>query len=72
MNIDTVTLQCFIAVAETGSFTKAAERVGRTQSAISQQINKLEGMLNTSILVRGKTFALTTEGDFCFTPRSNG
>jgi len=38
MNIDTITLQSFIAVAETLSFTKAAERVGRTQSAISQQI----------------------------------
>ena len=37
MNIDTVTLQCFLAVAETSSFTKAAGRVGRTQSAISQQ-----------------------------------
>ena len=45
MNIDTIALQCFIVVAETGSFTKAAERVGRTQSAISQQINKLEIML---------------------------
>ncbi len=63
MNIDTITLQCFIAVAETGSFTKAAERVGRTQSAISQQINKLENMLGKLLLVRGKTFALTPEGD---------
>ncbi|MDP3371273.1 MAG: LysR family transcriptional regulator [Candidatus Paracaedibacteraceae bacterium] len=62
MNIDTVTLQCFIAVAETGSFTKAAERVGRTQSAISQQVNKLENMLNTSLFLRGKAFALTPEG----------
>ncbi len=63
MNIDTVLLQCFIAVAETGSFTKAAERVGRTQSAISQQINKLELMLGKHLLIRGKTFALTTEGE---------
>jgi len=63
MNIDTVTLHCFIAVAETGSFTKAAERVGRTQSAVSQQINKLEIMLNKPLLIRGKTFALTPEGE---------
>ena len=62
MNLDTITLQCFIAVAETASFTKAAERVGRTQSAISQQINKLENMLNTSLLVRGKVLTLTPEG----------
>jgi DNA-binding transcriptional LysR family regulator len=63
MNIDTITLRCFIAVAETGSFTKAAERVGRTQSALSQQINKLENLLDKSLLVRGKTFYLTPEGE---------
>lgn len=63
MNIDTVTLRCFIAVAETGSFTKAAERVGRTQSAVSQQINKLEHMLNKSLFVRNKIFYLTPEGE---------
>lgn len=37
MNIDTVLLQCYLAVAETGCFTKAASRVGRTQSAVSQK-----------------------------------
>lgn len=63
MSLDTITLQCFIAVAETGSFTKAAERVGRTQSAISQQMNKLEHLLGKPLLVRGKNFALTPEGE---------
>ncbi|MHB1082467.1 MAG: LysR substrate-binding domain-containing protein [Prosthecobacter sp.] len=63
MIFDTITLQCFIAVAETGSFTKAAERVGRTQSAVSQQMNKLENLLGKPLMVRGKTFALTPEGD---------
>ncbi len=63
MNIDTITLQCFIAVAETASFTKAAERVGRTQSAMSQQIMKLEKMLGKPLVIRGKTVALTPDGD---------
>jgi DNA-binding transcriptional LysR family regulator len=63
MNIDTVTVQCFLAVAETGSFTKAAQRVGRTQSAISQQMAKLEHLLGKSLFVRGKTFSLTPEGE---------
>ena len=63
MSMDTITLQCFIAVSETGSFTKAAERVGRTQSAISQQMTKLENLLGKPLLTRGKTFALTPEGD---------
>lgn len=63
MNIDTITLQCFITVAETGSFTRAAERVGRTQSAISQQIIKLEQMLDKPLIVRGKVLTLTPDGD---------
>jgi DNA-binding transcriptional LysR family regulator len=63
MSLDTITLQSFIAVAETGSFTKAAERVGRTQSAISQQIAKLEYLLGQTLLIRGKSFSLTSEGE---------
>jgi DNA-binding transcriptional LysR family regulator len=63
MNIDTITLQCFIAIAETASFTKAAERVGRTQSAISQQIIKLEHILGKTFIVRGKILTLTPDGD---------
>lgn len=63
MNVDTIALQCFIAVAETGSFTKAADRVNRTQSAISQQIAKLESLLGKLLFVRGKAFTLTPEGE---------
>lgn len=63
MNIDTTTLQSFLAVVETSSFTRAAERVGRTQSAISQQISKLERLLGVSLLNRGKTLTLTAEGE---------
>ncbi len=63
MNIDTLTLQYFIAVAETGSFTKAAEQVGRTQSAISQQIIKLEQQLEKKLLIRDKILTLTPDGD---------
>ena len=60
---DSITLQCFIAVAETGSFTQAAKRVLRTQSAISQQIANLENLLGKPLLVRGKAFVLTPEGE---------
>jgi len=31
MSFDSITMRCFIAVAETASFTRAAERVARTQ-----------------------------------------
>lgn len=63
MSIDTVTLQCFLAVADTASFTKAAERVCRTQSAISQQIAKLENMVEKPLFNRGRELTLTTDGE---------
>jgi DNA-binding transcriptional LysR family regulator len=66
MNIDTITLQCFLAVAATGSFTRAAERVGRTQSAVSQQIAKLEFLLEKTLLNRGKSLSLTSDGEIFF------
>lgn len=63
MNIDTLTLHCFLALVETGSFTKAANIVGRTQSAVSQQVAKLENILGKPLLNRGGTFTLTAEGE---------
>lgn len=63
MSLDTVTLQCFLAVAETQSFTKAASRVGRTQSAISQQIAKLENLIEKQLITRGRQLSLTPDGE---------
>lgn len=63
MNIDTVALQCFIAVAETLNFTKSAEMVGRTQSAVSQQIAKLEHITGKTLIMRGKEPSLTLDGE---------
>ena len=63
MNIDTFALKCFLAVSETGSFTLAAKTVGRTQSAVSQQIARLEIMLGKTLFQRGKGFRLTVDGE---------
>jgi len=63
MTIDTIALQVFLAVAESGSFTKAADRVGRTQSAVSQQVSKLEDILGKKLFIRGKNFSLTPDGE---------
>tara|TARA_R110000868_G_scaffold168175_4_gene402760 strand:- start:560 stop:1408 length:849 start_codon:yes stop_codon:yes gene_type:complete len=63
MNIDTILLQCFIAVAESSSVTKAGAQIGRTQSAVSQQIAKLERMLGKPLFIRGKHFSLTSDGE---------
>lgn len=63
MLFDTNTLECFIAVIETGSFTRAADKVSRSQSAVSQQISKLECQVGKSLFMRGKALMLTSEGE---------
>lgn len=42
----------FLAISETGSFTMAARAVGRTQSAVSQQIRRLEESLGQPLFER--------------------
>ena len=42
----------FIKAIETGSFTKAAEELGYTQSAISQMVHSLEEELSTTLILR--------------------
>ncbi|CCB89504.1 LysR substrate-binding domain-containing protein [Simkania negevensis] len=56
-------IHCFIAVAKTKSFTRAADMVKRTQSAVTQQINKLERQLNKQLFHRGKEITLTKDGE---------
>jgi len=64
VNIPTEVLRSYVAIADTGSFTQAAERVFRTQSAISQQVNKLEQTVGKELFVRdGRKIKLTTDGD---------
>lgn len=63
MRLDPLALECFLAVCDTGSFTRAALQVKRTQSAVSQQIAKLEAQLATPLFLRGKHFTLTTQGE---------
>ena len=41
-NLDIDLLRSFAAVADTGSFTAAADVIARTQSAVSVQIKRLE------------------------------
>jgi len=55
--LDSLMLKSFITVVETGSFTKAGQSLGRSQSAISQQIAKLEQVLGVVLLTRDKPFA---------------
>jgi DNA-binding transcriptional LysR family regulator len=57
-------LRTLVFIAEEASFTKAAERIGRTQSAVTLQIQKLEGQIGRPLVVRSKggPVELTPEG----------
>lgn len=67
MIFDALTLECFVAVAETGSFTRAADKVARTQSAVSQQITKLEGVVGKRLFNRARVLSLTPDGEILLT-----
>ena len=56
-------LQAFLAVADTGSFQKAAKRCGVTQSTISRQIQALESELSLPLFHRSAQATLTIAGD---------
>jgi DNA-binding transcriptional LysR family regulator len=57
-------LRAFVAVAESGSFTAAAEVVGRSQSAVSQKVLRLEEILQRRVFERtSRSLSLTREGE---------
>ena len=61
--LDIDQLRSFIAIAETGSFTKAAEVVNKTQAAVSMQMKRLEERLERPIFARdGRASKLTEDG----------
>jgi DNA-binding transcriptional LysR family regulator len=64
MSINTDYLKTFLTLNQTGSFTLAAEKLGLSQSAISQKIARLEDFLQTGLIIR-KTegLELTASGE---------
>lgn len=62
--LDPVLLRSFVAVVETGSFTRAAESTHLTQSTVSQQVRKLESQIGCELLHRkGRYVTATLEGE---------
>lgn len=51
-NLDTDLLRAFVAVADSASFTRAGERLGRTQAAVSQQVRRLEDTVGKRVFER--------------------
>jgi DNA-binding transcriptional LysR family regulator len=63
-DLDTGLLRTFLVLAETLSFGRTGARVGRSQSAVSGQIARLEDLLGVKLLVRDtRNVALTVEGE---------
>jgi LysR family nitrogen assimilation transcriptional regulator len=62
--LDLRQIRYFVAVADAGSFSRAAVAVSTTQPALSRQIQKLEQSLGVTLLYRhGRGVSLTAEGD---------
>jgi DNA-binding transcriptional LysR family regulator len=61
--MDITQLKCFIAVAQTLSFTEAARRNGMTQPGISHHINELEKQVGTRLFIRSnRSVEMTAAG----------
>lgn len=61
--MDTESLRAFVAVADTGSFSQAAERLHLTQSAVSKRIASLEAQTDARLFDRiGRRIGLTEAG----------
>lgn len=52
LDLDPLLLRSFIAVARAGTISAAAQQVGRTQSAVSMQMRRLEAVVGQPILYR--------------------
>jgi LysR family transcriptional regulator (chromosome initiation inhibitor) len=59
---DPAALECLAALADAGSFERAAQRLSITQSAVSQRLRALETGLGRLLVVRSRPLRLTEPG----------
>ncbi len=63
MSLEIDLLRSFVTIADTGSFTAAAERLMRTQSTMSLQLKRLEAVVGQSLFERNpRKVVLTDDG----------
>jgi DNA-binding transcriptional LysR family regulator len=64
-SLDIDALRAFVFIAETMSFSRAAERVCLSQAAVSLQISRLERDLGRSLMLRrrGRLMGITEQGE---------
>ena len=66
-NLDMDVLRTFVTGFEIGNFARAAERLGRSQSAVSTQLRKLEEQVGQPLVQKsGRGLSLTTAGESLF------
>lgn len=65
-------LRQFLAVVDSGNFTKAAERINLTQPSLSMGIAELERQLGTILIIREKRRIRLTEAGNRFLPYARG
>ena len=64
MDIDPALLRAFVAVSETGGFTRAARRLNLTQPAVSHQIRRVEEQVGRPLIRRTtRNLTLTRDGE---------
>lgn len=68
--MDTANLSAFLAIAETGSFSRAAERLHLTQPAVSKRIATLEQQLDCRLFDRIGRHTGLTEAGLALRPRA--
>lgn len=61
MKIDSILINAFIECAEVGNISLAARRIGITQSAATQRLQKLEELLGVTLFIRQKSGLMLTE-----------
>ena len=69
-NLDLDLVRSFVAVTEAKSFTRASERMGRSQSAISLQLRRLEQRIGHPLLSRDPRHVTLTEAGAAFLPQA--
>lgn len=70
MAMDTELLRTFLAITETGNFTLAGARVNKTQSAVSQQVKRLEATFGATLFQRSATEVSLTEAGRILLPHA--
>jgi DNA-binding transcriptional LysR family regulator len=64
MLYDTILLRTFVAICDSGSFTRAAGEVNLTQSAVSLHVKRLEDQVGSRLIVRkARSLTLTEDGE---------